>query len=543
MNSFQPRGSLGAAVAPTWHSSRVGGRLLLFGLALGWLTMPCATKSAYGQAAPAADSYCELRVVDPSTGQGVPLVELTTVNGLRFVTDNAGRVAFHEPGLMDRELFLTVKSHGYEAEADGFGYHGVRLTPRAGERIEIPVMRTMLAERLCRLTGEGCYRDSLLLGREVPLRQPLGTGLVAGQDSVQAIEYDGRTYWFWGDTSRMSYPLGLFRVAGATTPRFDPTGPEPRGGIEYEYFVDDDGFARAMMPLPSEPKGVVWILSLFTLPDPSGRERLLAWYTHRLGLADEVGQGIALFNDEQRIFEPLVQLPIDEPWRRPSGHPIRYREGDREWLLFGSPTPNVRVEATWEAATDPTRYEALTCRREDGRPGIERDPSIENRAERACWRWQTTLDPVDSKQEHEWLGAGFAERAELRFSPADAAHPEDRIQLHSGTVRWNEYRQKWILIAGQIHGGPSYLGEVWYSEADDPTGPFERAVRIATHDRQTFYNVCHHAFLDREDGRYVYFEGTYTRDFSGNEDATPRYNYNQVLYRLDLADERLRVID
>jgi hypothetical protein len=25
-------------------------------------------------------------------------------------------------------------------------------------------------------------------------------------------------YWFWGDTSRMNYPLGLFRMAGATTP-------------------------------------------------------------------------------------------------------------------------------------------------------------------------------------------------------------------------------------------------------------------------------------------------------------------------------------
>ena len=37
----------------------------------------------------------------------------------------------------------------------------------------------------------------------------------------------------------------------------------------------------------------------------------------------------------------------------------------------------------------------------------------------------------------------------------------------------------------------------------------------------------------------IHFEGTYTHDFSGNPLRTPRYDYNQLLYRLDLADERL----
>ena len=34
----------------------------------------------------------------------------------------------------------------------------------------------------------------------------------------------------------------------------------------------------------------------------------------------------------------------------------------------------------------------------------------------------------------------------------------------------------------------------------------------------------------------IFFEGTYTTTFSGNDDPTPRYDYNQVMYRLDLAD-------
>src|SRR5579871_3390143 len=77
--------------------------------------------------APAGDEpavWAEIRVVDAATGRGVPLAELETVNGLRFVTDNAGRVAFHEPGLMGREVYFSVKSHGYEMPKDGFGFAG-----------------------------------------------------------------------------------------------------------------------------------------------------------------------------------------------------------------------------------------------------------------------------------------------------------------------------------------------------------------------------------------------------------------------------------
>jgi hypothetical protein len=97
-----------------------------------------------------------------------------------------------------------------------------------------------------------------------------------------------------------------------------------------------------------------------------------------------------------------------------------------------------------------------------------------------------------------------------------------------------------LLVACQIGGKPSFLGEVWYAEAKHPTGPFQKAVRVVTHDRQTFYNVCHHGFLDRDGGRLIHFEGTYTSEFSGNHERTPRYNYNQILYRLDLDAPALR---
>jgi len=54
-----------------------------------------------------------------------------------------------------------------------------------------------------------------------------------------------------------------------------------------------------------------------------------------------------------------------------------------------------------------------------------------------------------------------------------------------------------------------------------------------------FYNPCHPDFLDPDRGRTIYFGATYTDEFSGAKEPTPRYNYNQIMYRLDLSDPRL----
>jgi hypothetical protein len=39
----------------------------------------------------------------------------------------------------------------------------------------------------------------------------------------------------------------------------------------------------------------------------------------------------------------------------------------------------------------------------------------------------------------------------------------------------------------------------------------------------------------------IYFEGTYNELISGAKQATPRYDYNQIMYRLDLDDPRLKL--
>jgi hypothetical protein len=197
----------------------------------------------------------------------------------------------------------------------------------------------------------------------------------------------------------------------------------------------------------------------------------------------------------------------------------------------------VRVPATLEAILDPSQYEAFTYFSAPS-PKRPADPAL-SEEKKPFWRWQKDLPPTDSKTEHMLFKDGTILPEHACFCPVNVSDPKERIILHSGSVRWNAFRKKWILLAGQIGGKSSLLGEVFYAESDAPNGPFSHATKVLTHDKQTFYNVCHHDFLDREGGRFVHFEGTYTNDFSGNPWKTPRYNYNQVLYRLDLGSKGL----
>ncbi|KZS01163.1 Uncharacterized protein APZ42_002255, partial [Daphnia magna] len=126
---------------------------------------------SHAPAAPPAVARAPLKpfvieVTDADTGRPVPLVELRTTNHLRYVTDNAGVIAFDEPGLLGTEVFFSVVSHGYEVPKDGFGIRGVRLTTKPGETGKVKLKRLNIAERLHRVTGDGVFAESIKAGRE-----------------------------------------------------------------------------------------------------------------------------------------------------------------------------------------------------------------------------------------------------------------------------------------------------------------------------------------------------------------------------------------
>ena len=469
-------------------------------------------------------------VVDAANGRGVPLVELETMDNRLYVTDSAGRVAFDESGQMGVPVWFSMRSHGYEFPFDGFGMTGMRFTPLAGGKSVVKAKRLNIAERVVRLTGQGIYRDTVLLGERPPLTEPLTNGGVVGQDSVQTAIYKGRIFWLWGDTMRMAYPLGNFRTACAWSELPAKGGLPPSQGANLHYYVGKDGFAKEMCPLEKK-EGVVWLFGLCVVRDEAGAEKLIAHYARRGGLEKVFEHGIAVFNDEKEIFERAATLPLDEKWRYPRGRATALNDGGTDYIYFGDAGLCIRVRATLRDVLDPASYEAWTCA---GKmvPRRKPDGALD-------FAWRKDTPPIESQEEAKWVKTGLIKPDECRVLPEDVA-TKDRVSLHEGSVCWNEFRKRWVLIAVQQFGKPSFLGEVWYAESTSPTGPWKHAVKIVTHDKYSFYNPAQHAFFDEDGGRTIYFEGTYSFTFSGRTQRTPHYDYNQILYRLDLADPRLK---
>ncbi len=482
-------------------------------LLVGWSLAVLATMLAE---VPVTAPYFGIRVVDAATGRGVPLIELRTVNDISFFTDSNGWVAFREPGLMDRDVYFAVSGPGYEHGKDGFGFRGVRLATKPGTSATVKITRTNIAERMTRVTGQGIYRDSALLGLAKPNEPNIEAG-VMGQDSVQAVPYRGKLFWLWGDTNLPNYPLGNFQTTAATSPHDG----KPDDGIRLTYFTDParPEFVRKMVPF-NEP-GPIWLFGLLTVADDKKQDVLISHFTRRKNLAEELEHGLVKFDDNSGTFAKLSTLPSTEKWRFPRGNAVRIGE----YYYFAFPFFHTRVKATLEDVRTPDRYEAFAF-----------DPKSK------AYAWQRDAAPTTQAEEAKLIAAKAmaSDRARYRITDAVSGKP---VQIHFSSIAWNEYRKRWVLIGVEsgTKDSPSALGEVWYAEADEPTGPWGKAVKIASHPRYSFYNPRQHAFYAADGGRIIYFEGTYTTTFSGNPTPTPRYEYNQLLYRLDLSDERLKI--
>ncbi len=429
---------------------------------------------------------CRIEVVDKANGWPVPLVELRTTHQTRFVTDNAGVIAFDLPELMGVETWFDVIGHGYDRPRDGFGMRGVRVTPEPGKTIRVEVVRTIVAKRLGRLTGGGIFGESRKLGREQSWRE---SGCF-GCDSVQTAVYQGKLFWAWGDTTMARYPLGVFDMTSAVTPVRPFDSFEPPVRLVYDYFRDAQGFPRGVAKMPGS--GPTWISGYTSLPDRNGRERLVACYVKIKPPLEAYECGLCVWNDDAAAFERLRVLwmkteAAPEKPPAPEGHPAFWTDAQgKRWVLFGDPLPRLRCPAAFEAWQDP-----------------------------AAW------EPIEPQK-----------------SLASAADGQP-VKPHSGSIAWNAYRKRWVTVFMQHFGKPSVFGELWYAEADAPTGPWGKAVKVLSHDNYTFYNPRLHPEVTPPESPILLFEGSYTAQFANNPPKTPRYDYTQILYRLDLDDPAL----
>lgn len=437
-------------------------------------------------AAADASQPFQIKVIDKENGWPVPLVELRTTHNVRFVTDNAGVIAFELPELMGKEIWLDLKGHGYEVEADGFGFRGVRMTPNPGDSITVQVNRTNIARRLGRLTGGGLFSESQQLGSELQWTE---SG-VLGCDSVQIARHQGKLYWAWGDTVLPHYPLGIFHMSSATTQLKPLESFTPPISLHFDYFTDEKGTPRGVAKMPGS--GPTWVSGYVSLPDQAGKSHLVGTYRKIKPPLDTYEAGLLVWDDEANSFHQLRVLwtKSDDSHKAPSlpeGHPVFWKdERGKNWVLFGDPFPTIRCRANFEAWHDPSQWETL--------------------------RPQEKLTSADNDRD---------------------------VRPHRGSIAWNAWREQWVAIFTEIEGDPSFLGEVWYAEADSPFGPWGPAVKVVSHDNYSFYNPRIHPEFTADDSPILLFEGTYTRQFSGAEQPTPRYDYNQILYRLDLDDAAL----
>ena len=485
-----------------------------------------------GQAEPPPSALFAIRVVDAETGRGVPLVELETVNHLRFYTDSNGTVAFREPGLMGRQIFFHVRSHGYEYPKDSFGYRGVRLKTTPGTEAVLKLKRLNIAERLYRVTGAGIYRDNRLLGRSAPIEQPLLNGMVFGSDSVVTAVYRGKLHWFWGDTNRPSYPLGNFHVPFATSLLPGQGGLDPGLGVNLTYAVGKNGFAKEAAKMPG--KGPTWIDGLVVLPDKNQRPRLLAQYVKIKSPLTVYERGVVQFNDERQQFGHRATFSKAVPLY-PHGHPFLHRAADgQEYVYFAGGMPLVRVRASLASYLDPSQYETYTFLPAGSGSDVQRNPDGSLKFE-----WRGGQPKLDLKQVNKLIAE---KRIRAGESPVHLIDIETGkpVLTQQGSVYWNDHRQRWVMIISQSFGS-SMLGEIWFAEASRPEGPWVYARKIVTHDDYSFYNPKQHPYFAKDGGRTLFFEATYTSTFSGNKHPTPLYDYNQVMYRLELDDPRLNL--
>lgn len=429
---------------------------------------------------------CRIHITDAENGWPVPLVELRTTHNVRFVSDNAGVIALDLPECMGRETWFTVKGHGYDAKADGFGFRGVRLVPEPGKTLEVRVTRTNIARRLGRITGSGLFGEAQKLGEHTDWRD----GGVFGCDSVVNAVYRGKMFWAWGDTTLPGYPLGVFEASSATTSITPLKEFSPPIKLPYTHFTDTSGKPRGVARFPGP--GPTWLFGYVTLPDKSGAERLVATYSKIRNHLEVYELGTCVWDDAAESFKQhRVLWHKDKSTAKrppaPDGHPSFYTDASgKRWVLFGNPLPALRCPANFDAWADTNTWEVLTP--------------------------QPTLTTTNG----------------------------NIIKPHTGHIAWNTFRQKWVTVFNEFGGKPSTLGELWYAEAIDPLAGWGKAVKILTHDNYTFYNPRLHPEFTPTNSPVILFEGTFTAEFANKPEPTPRADYNQVLYRLDLDDPGLK---
>jgi len=287
--------------------------------------------------------------------------------------------------------------------------------------------------------------------------------------------------------------------------------------------------------VPVENSNPYWLGGLVVTKDSSGRDRLLANYSKIEPPLASAARGLVEFDDDEKVFE-IIREDTPEIVFSSSGHVFNLVDEDIEYIYYFGATL-MRARNDYQTLINRAAYESFTCLKEGSRFECNEDLIERDADGKLVYSWKKDTSPVGNDEQKELVKEGLinADKRWIQFFDAESG---DEVVRHGSCTYWNPYRQRWVMVLSQLFG-TSCLGELWYAEADTPLGPWAYATKILTHDTYSFYNPVQHPHFAKENGRKIFFEGTYTKQFSGNEIGTPRYDYNQIMYMLELDDARL----
>ena len=421
-----------------------------------------------------------ITVVDAENGWPVPLVQFKTANGLVFTSDNAGVVAVDEPDLLGQTVRFSVEGHGYGIGPDIHRPGSVTYGLARGGKAVLKITRNQVAKRLGRIGGTGLFAESRKFGEHLDKKDQ---GEV-GRDSVQCRPYNGKLFWLWGDTSMQGYAIGIFNTTAAFTPNpAFPLDPKPPVYPPYDQIRNDEGHVRGVIKAQGE--GPIWIFGLIDLKDKAGKDHLGGAWSQIRNSLEAYKNGLCVWNDKTKNFDVIQTLMDKEKGIMPEFFPdpnaVHWTDPKgKKWLLYGFPFPHHRIPDSYEAWCDPTTWEKID------------------------WNGKEKIARYKDGKKFEAVG---------------------------GQMMWNAKIKKWVGICMQKWN----LGALCYIEADSPFGPWENGQQIVFHHNYTIYNPIIHVEYG-PDTPYLVFEGTYTDAFINQPNPTPRYNYTQMLFRLDLKD-------
>jgi hypothetical protein len=281
------------------------------------------------------------------------------------------------------------------------------------------------------------------------------------------------------------------------------------------------------------------LFSLATTATPTGG--LFALYAKVQGLGPPLWWGALVWNTTESRFDELSRWNTSvAPFLQDGVLGAQATVGVDGYIYFTSAYPQYRVPAHPASfAALPTTYEGWSC--------LENGTTVaDNRVERGSsgkpvWQWRLATEaPSEDDEKHK-----------LNLWPAGRwlSLNNGTVQLQRGSTHWNDALGRFVLV------GSADPGTVWVAAADKGApieGPYRTAVLVAAHNstgstlspqgsitsRATnLYNPTQHPFLTDplSSPTTIFFSGTYCTSFAPQEHKTPLYDYNSLMYRVDLG--------